>query len=848
MLLGQGTATRNRKIVIWLSAFLLLACFSALALRLASWHSSGWLGIDFKPGDPSDPVSAGLVLDLAPGGPAQNTGLAIDERVVSIEGIPANELRALNDLAARLRRGDWVTYRIDRPEGSTEIPIRLISPLHSPPLVAEILTSCLVGLISLLVSLFVFYRKSEDRRAHVLLALSMLTAVGFIGFSEPDAGNVLGFSLGWQTGLFYAAVMVVIFYIVAALLHLCLIFPRARPVLRDNPRLILWLYLAPAPLLASFVVARSLASPVDRTVSRALGLVAVIWIMAYLALVCIAVIRNHREAGPEEKRQVRWPLWAILMVVLLGFIPAIANALLFLSFGRYYIPVFVVQELSKAAFILIPLAFAFAILKHRLMEIDLLLRRTALYASLTGVVIALYFLMVGGIGGLIVNWVQIESTWIIVFATLTVAVVFIPVRNRLQSFLDKRFFGKRVDYPTFVRSLSRSLLEAGSVESLLQLVAEQLQQALQNRSVVIFMRGGGDRSYWATSKIGTPDEILGKLNFDEDSGLVDLLERGTIAVKWQVPATERRNLLRLGTSWVAPLKLKGKLIGFIALGSKLSGDDYNPSDQEFIEAVAQQAALSIDNLRLKQQDREFQTAREIQLGLLPKEIPRFDSFDIAGTWKPARAIGGDYFDVFRCLSDGVVCIGDVVGKGIPAALLMSNLQAAVRTLGCDEIPPADLCARVNRLICSNVDSGKFITFFYGTLKVSECRLVYVNAGHNPPILVRSDSSVVHLETGGPVLGVFRTAGYEQGEVALEPGDTVVIYTDGVTEARNSADEEFGEERLITVVRQCRDQSAALIQGAILERVERFCGGDFHDDVTTVVLKCVGPGLRVQGRS
>jgi phosphoserine phosphatase RsbU/P len=809
-----------------------------LGWRLAAWHSSGWLGVDFQPGDPSDPLSTGVILDLAPGGPARAAGLAVDDRVLLIEGIPANELRALDYLATRLERGDFVSYRIARPDGNYDIPIRLISPFHSPALMAEIATSIAVGMVSLLVGLFVFYRKAEDVRARVLLALSMLTAAGFIGFSEPDAGNVLGFRSGWETGLFYAAVLVVLFYIVAALLHLCLIFPRSHPLLQNNPRLTLWLYVAPVPLLATYVLARSVAPLHQRVVPQALGLLVIGWMLIYLGFVCVAIFRSHREAGPEEKRQVRWPFWAILMVVLLGFVPAIANALLFLSFGRYYIPAFVVQELSKVAFILIPLAFAFAILKHRLMEIDLLLRRTALYASLTGVVIVLYFLMVAGIGGLIVNWVEIESNWIVVLATLVVAAVFIPVRNRLQSFLEQRFFGKRVDYPTFVRSLSRSLMEAGSVEALLQLMAEQLQQALQNRSVVVFMRGTGDRAYWATSKIGTPDEVLGKLRFDEDSGLVDLLNRGTIAVKWQVPAADRKNLLRLGTSRVAPLKLKGKLIGFIALGSKLSGDEYNSGDQEFIEAVAQQAALTIDNLRLKQQDREFQTAREIQLGLLPKEIPRFDSFDIAGTWKPARAIGGDYFDVFRCLSDAVVCMGDVVGKGIPAALLMSNLQAAVRTLSCDQMSPANLTARINRLICGNVDSGKFITFFYGMLLIAERRLVYVNAGHNPPILVRADSSVACLEAGGPVLGIFSDAGYDQGEVRLEPGDIVLIYTDGVTEAQNSAEQEFGEERLVTIVKECREDTAAQIQATILERVERFCGGNFHDDVTTVVLKCV----------
>lgn len=249
-----------------------------------------------------------------------------------------------------------------------------------------------------------------------------------------------------------------------------------------------------------------------------------------------------------------------------------------------------------------------------------------------------------------------------------------------------------------------------------------------------------------------------------------------------------------------------------------------------------QRSLESTSRQVQAQERELERAREIQEALLPKELPRVEGFSLFGAWAPAKTVGGDYYDASP-LSDQAIglCIADVVGKGIGAALLMSNLQAAVQAFASPRMSPAELCRRVNQVITSHVADGKFITFFYGILEPANRRLVYSCAGHNPPILVRREGRVVRLNEGGPVLGVFPHQRYEQGRIDASRGDRLVLFTDGVTEAADSCDEEFGDERLVSLVVENRHLEAQRLAREVLDAVGRFSEGQFQDDATLLVV-------------
>ncbi len=239
----------------------------------------------------------------------------------------------------------------------------------------------------------------------------------------------------------------------------------------------------------------------------------------------------------------------------------------------------------------------------------------------------------------------------------------------------------------------------------------------------------------------------------------------------------------------------------------------------------------------RQTDEELAEAREIQQSLLPKHLPEIAGFEVAGVTQPLRFVGGDYYNVVRISpQQTALCIADVAGKGLPAALLMSSLQAALRPLLSQRLAPRELCQRLNRILCELTPMGKFISFFYAVLDSAENRLTYCNAGHNPPLLVRADGASMELDAAGAVLGQFPSWGYEQSELRLEAGDRLLIFTDGLVEACNANDQAFGESSVVRIARENPDTNARSLMELTMRAASAHCGGHFQDDASLIVLK------------
>lgn len=236
----------------------------------------------------------------------------------------------------------------------------------------------------------------------------------------------------------------------------------------------------------------------------------------------------------------------------------------------------------------------------------------------------------------------------------------------------------------------------------------------------------------------------------------------------------------------------------------------------------------------KLQERELAAAREIQAGLLPRRLPELPGFGLAAAWQPAAGLGGDYYDVFPVRHGRVaLCIADVAGKGLPAALLMSNVQAAVRGLAAEGWMPGELCSQLRRIMSGRLADEKFVSLVYLVLDTASGGLAYANAGHNAPILMRADGSHGRLESGGPVIAAVANGRYAEDQVVLRPGDRLVLFTDGLTELADARGEEFGEARLVELVRAHRTLDANALKDRVLETARAF--GTFVDDTTLLVL-------------
>jgi sigma-B regulation protein RsbU (phosphoserine phosphatase) len=293
-----------------------------------------------------------------------------------------------------------------------------------------------------------------------------------------------------------------------------------------------------------------------------------------------------------------------------------------------------------------------------------------------------------------------------------------------------------------------------------------------------------------------------------------------------------------------PLCLKGRIVGAINVFNKRADEGFTDADKRLLTIIATQSAQVIENARLSEEElalqlmqEEMRLAYKIQMDLLPKN-PVVQGYDIAGRSIPAKTVGGDYFDFLEtgpnCLC---ICLGDVSGKGMPAALLMSNLQATLRGQAMQDCIPDNCIKKSNMLLYRSTTTDKFATLFYGMLNTEEHKLCYCNAGHNWPFLFKANGETLRLDVGGPVLGIIEDFDYGGDSVQLDPGDLLVIFSDGITEAIDERETMFDEENLEAVIRENMANSSVEIVDNIIDSVEEHAASTAQmDDMTLVVLK------------
>ncbi|HVG22737.1 MAG TPA: SpoIIE family protein phosphatase [Thermoanaerobaculia bacterium] len=908
-------------LLLLLTLVVIFTTLGYTAGRARRWHERGWAGVSymFGPAAKQQSQMMGLkefeVLLTTSNGPADGKLLYRDE-IISLNGIPRDDLKRLKALDERTRRGSTVVYHIRRQGKELDVPLRFESPLHTSFVLLRHAVAIVVALTFVSIALLIVARAPHDTRATVFFALALLSAVALLlgAATVYEQVNARGIMVSPTENLvpMYIGALATFMY-PPLILHLGLIFPRRRPILERHPRVLHWIYavammgmaalvmsvtvvllidwtdmaasearmarvfksfwyilvgtsmavtvrilwaarregirhaIAQRPFLTSFATVglifglsrtaglyiSPLARPIGTGVATALPLIV---LCTFPIFALVALIRSHSEANAEEKRQVAWPLWGLLLTVGIKIVVVVLAGGLTLwitlskrDFIQWRPLLEYVNLIPTVVTLAIPISFAVAIFKYRLMNIDVIIRKTVVYAILSGAIVVMYLGLVGGLGSFLVYAFGLENqTTMIIGSTLVVALIFVPLRSRLQLLVDRNLFRHKYDYPEALKAISAAARGATDANGLLAASAEQLQRVLQNRAVVIFAERQDE--FVAVAKVGVADSLLGRLRVP--TNVATALDRPFDPRRRSLDEETSAALARIEASLVVPAGTRA----FIAAAPKLSNGEYDVEDIDFFRSAAELIATGIDRIRMQAEEVDFEQARQIQQTLLPREMPRVAGLDVSGVWQPARTMGGDYYDLIVLQeSELAICIGDVAGKGMPAALLMSGLQAAVRASASNS--PRDLCERVRRVVVSSLSGGRFVTFFYATVDTAAMKLRWCNAGHNAPILARADGTIVRLEEGGPAFSrLFRDAKYEERELDVAPGDRLVLFTDGVSEAADGAGEQFGESRIEELVTDCRDLSAAELQRTIVDAASGFSGGELEDDVTLVLVR------------
>ena len=794
-----------------------------------------------------------LTIRVQPGSPAEKSGLKAGDKIVAIDGQSIEQggelLRAKIWIAHK--PGDAVSLLVQRP-GQAQ-PLHLTAVFRANANAGGLLKGIaeqVVGsypLIFLAVGLTVLFMRLDDRNAWILALLF----AAFIAASDlpPAMAMQLAEPVFQKFMLVYRSIMLSL--IAPLLFFFFAVFPERSPIERRVPWL-KWVLFLPGIFFAISgmeVGGPSLPAKLAHWIPEGERRIPQVFVYGTAMLALISLVMNAMAAPtPEAKRKIRVILWGTLVGVGPGLVVRGIS-----DFGRWQVP-FWLDFFNIVTLILFPLSFAYAVVRHRVLEIPVLLRRSARYLLVKHgfVVFVLLLALVLNISAAISlsRMFHMQPALAMSLGTgfgILLAWSSAPTLRRGTERIDRAFFRGAYDARKVLQDLAQRVRSVNSKEDLATVLHEHLQVALHPSSLAIYLKNSGDSLQAALLQQPGPQEI--PLHFPELDGDFSRGEPVEITPRL-AHSPVISGLAALHPDCIAPvLGRSGALMGLFVLGMRLSEEPYSSEDKLLLGSVASQAGVALENIRLaetmaermemdRRTAREMQIAREVQKKLLPQETPALQSLDYCGACVQARAVGGDYYD-FLDLGSGRVglVLADIAGKGISGALLMANLQASLRSqyaLAGEDL--SRLLVAVNRLFYKNTESNHYATMFFGLYDDSTRKFSYVNCGHNAPLLLRSGNTVERLEATATVMGLFEEWNCAVAEVQLAFGDILALYTDGITEATNPEGEEFGEERLLNLLRTNCDLPAADLLKKVLNEVQQFSPGEQGDDLTLIVAK------------
>jgi sigma-B regulation protein RsbU (phosphoserine phosphatase) len=813
----------------------------------ARWVPAVELGFDNSP--------SLLVTGVYRGSPAEKAGLLPGDQILAIDGIRLEAPSSLFEAYAPHKPGDTVQLTVARPGQTT--PVILTGVFRRRVSVSgegrwteyfaeQVRNSFPAPFV--VVGLTVLFFRLEDPKVW-LLALMCAGWASTPGLADTAAPELLQrFALAYRSiflGLFGS-----LFYFFFA------VFPTRSPLDRRLPWL-KWVSLASGigiALPGLRLGQMRLPPPLPRLLGESVSdKITFCYSAGLLILGLISLAATFfRTSDPEARRKIRVIFWGTGV----GIAPALVLAVVRRLAG--FQPSLWLITATDAVLFLFPLSFAYAVVKHRVLEIPVLLRRSARYLLVQRGFTFLLSLMSIGLTLLFAlsfpRYLQAaidvaQPSGIALGAVFGTILLWggLRVHKQVSGKIDRAFFRSAYDARVILEDLAEKTRTATDRDRLARLLDRHLGKALQPSSLVVYLQRSNDQ---LVAVCGAVPEALETIS----AKLPILTELAQHGQPWEFAAGEgipagRSVLAPLDPDCLAPMLGRGgRLVGLLVLGPRLSEEPYSGEDKRLLASVASQAGTALENIRLAEEiaermeaerrvAREMEIAKEVQARLLPQTPPHLKTLDCAARCLQARSVGGDYYDFLWLGPDHLgFVVADVSGKGVHAALLMASLQAHLRSQSsATPLDPVRLLQQVNRRLLESTDSRHFATLFLGIYEDSTRRLVYVNCGHNPPVHLRKDGTVERLWATATVIGLFEQWECAAGEVRFDPGDLLLVFSDGVTEAVHN-EEEFGEARLIEGLRAHSHLPPDEIVTAIFSGVQEFSAGEQSDDLTLLVAR------------
>ncbi|MBD3234477.1 MAG: SpoIIE family protein phosphatase [candidate division Zixibacteria bacterium] len=563
--------------------------------------------------------------------------------------------------------------------------------------------------------------------------------------------------------------------------------------------------------------------------------------LVYIVVASIFLYTGYRNvANPRIRQQVKIITYGIRIAlglyILAYIIPTIFN--IELNPQLQYMMI-IIGLLVGPGFI------AWAILRHRFLDITLIVRQSLVYTVSSAIVVGGYLVAMSQVGRFLSSvfggGLEVFQVAIMVIALL----FFQPVLNFVDTSLRKLFIKGKTDYRVILEDFSSKILTLLDINKLIDETLRTIgDELLIERVFLALPTDNGNYSIHSFS-----EEVETKIKKDRVLESF-LIVREAPVTRDDIPApalsaTIREFLRNKKTELIIPLVASHRLIGFIGLGRKASGMGYNSEDITIFKVLASQLMVAFSNARLYQEslerqrlEEELALARQIQRQLLPKSVPRYGNIKFATYSEPSREVGGDFYDFLMTKTNRLAFgIGDASGKGIPASLLIARMQAILHSVANSDLDVSAKIAHINNVLSMGSSEGRFVTFFYGEVDTKADRIQYCNAGHNYPILIRQNGDCEYLKDGGLLLGVFGDVSYVSQAIEFSRGDLLACYTDGVTEALNEKEVEFGEDRLLDVLSDNRHLPLDKLQETVLDSIKLHCNGyPIQDDCTMLIMR------------